>query len=159
MASGKEEFEEPDGPVLWGPQGLAGQSEWFVEDQGPQNREGSRAAQGKALVNSVGSSFSSMFAGAWGAGGQKDEGRSMTVSAPGSGGKVEASLQESIKHEEEVLADSHCLDCSYEWQVPIEIEPGRYLLRICPTGTGPTHRYSSNEQLQRSRESGWFNIA
>ena len=37
---------------------------------------------------------------------------------------------------------------SFDWFVPVEIEPGKYMFRISPTATnGGTHRYTEKEQV------------
>jgi len=127
-----------------------------VEDK-LHNRDNPRIAHGKAMVSSVGSSISGLFAAAW-APSRETPHTPSSASSASSHPSHAGGEQLARDQDDSLVIDSHCLDCSYEWQVPVEIEPGRYLFRICPTGTGNNHRYSSSDQLQRSRESGWLNI-
>eukprot|EP00283_Hemiselmis_rufescens_P010349 CAMPEP_0173420484 /NCGR_PEP_ID=MMETSP1357-20121228/1949_1 /TAXON_ID=77926 /ORGANISM="Hemiselmis rufescens, Strain PCC563" /LENGTH=99 /DNA_ID=CAMNT_0014383275 /DNA_START=54 /DNA_END=353 /DNA_ORIENTATION=- len=51
------------------------------------------------------------------------------------------------------------MDCSFEWMVPIDIEPGKYVIRIVPTGHDNTTKFGPEDQSRRARESGSITIS
>jgi len=55
-------------------------------------------------------------------------------------------LKYSYSHAHAALADS------FDWFVPVEIEPGKYMFRILPIGTDSNHRYNDKEQVWRGTE-------
>ncbi|MGB1598461.1 MAG: hypothetical protein ACPIOQ_37245, partial [Promethearchaeia archaeon] len=111
--------------------------------------------------------------GAWGSGGggggvasgggagvdaglNESGGRGVGGTGPGAFGQWGSGFEVS---EEYHLADTHCLDCNFDWFVPVEIEPGKYLFRISPIGTTGNHSFTEKEQVLRSRDSGFITIS
>jgi len=142
--------------VVWGPSGRRDEPEWFSDDK-------AKAPRAKA-ISSVGNTFANMMSGAWAG--------STDASSPPppnmnrlKGGPASHQPSSSVGLGFEVsdeyhLADTHCLDCSFDWFVPVEIEPGKYMFRISPTATnGGTHRYTEKEQVLRSRDSAFVTIS
>lgn len=141
--------------VLWGPSGRGDgpdEPEWFSDDK-------MKAPRTKAL-SSVGNTFANMMSGAW-AGSSEVSPPPLNMNRP-KGGAVSQTSAVGLGFEvsdEYHLADTHCLDCNFDWFVPVEIEPGKYMFRISPIAINGTHRYSEKEQLLRSRDSAFVTIS
>ena len=160
--------DDGSGEVAWGTAGARGgeDAEWFSDDR-------TKAPRAKAIASTVGTTFSSLMSGAWGSGGggggaasgggagvdaglNESGGRGVGGAGPGAFGQWGSGFEVSDEYH---LADTHCLDCNFDWFVPVEIEPGKYLFRISPIGTTGNHSFTEKEQVLRSRDSGFITIS
>uniref|UniRef100_A0A7S4NIR7 Uncharacterized protein n=2 Tax=Guillardia theta TaxID=55529 RepID=A0A7S4NIR7_GUITH len=134
--------DDKDASVVWGPQTSSGEeTEWFLEE-----RASSKSSHGKQLVSSFGNTFSG-FLSPW-------HSDSHAHPPPKQHSKPVAEPTDDF-----LLSDSHCLDCSFDWFVPIELEPGKYFFRIIPVGASATHRWGEREQHVRCKDSGFVHIS
>jgi hypothetical protein len=80
-------------------------------------------------------------------------------------------LQGSIEVDDVFDYVIETMDCTFDWMVPIDIEPGKYVLRIVPTGWEPHCdknaenskdrwlKFGPEDQARRARESGTIVIS
>lgn len=136
--------------VVWGPGSGDGndEPEWFSERSKPPRT--------KAVTSSVGNTFAGFMSSVYAAGAEQ---ASPPANRPKPGTIPPASALGFEVSDEYHLADTHCLDCSFDWFVPVEMEPGKYMFRVSPIGTNGNHRYTEKEQLLRSRDSAFVTIS